>query len=205
MSRLTHMNGGALLASRVLWVLAITIVISVVTPFAFTQEFDGFGVSVGISGDYAIVGATSNVAAYIFRRTGTNEWEDVAMLHRTDFKYGNRRGTGIGGAVAISGDYAVVGAPTSSEESARTAGAKRRSLWPRTQSRKALLASRSESAATPLWSVAARKCMSSPAAAETDGITSVRSRAREYRSGDRWQLTETPLLRTVTKQTSVPG
>lgn len=77
--------------------------------------FDGFGVSVAISGDTAIVGAfTDNVglnnaqgSAYIFTRSGTT-WTQQARL------------TAIGGAVndlfgfsvALSGDTALVGAPS---------------------------------------------------------------------------------------------
>jgi hypothetical protein len=74
---------------------------------------DQFGYSVGISGDYAIVGApfnedtggTDRGAAYIFHRTGTNTWDS-----------GSRIGVGsadndlFGNSVAISGDYAIVGA-----------------------------------------------------------------------------------------------
>jgi len=73
------MNGGAFITSRVLRVAVTTTVTSLVTPFAFSQESDGFGASVGISGDYAVVGALpegkERGAAYIFRRTGNNSWD----------------------------------------------------------------------------------------------------------------------------------
>ena len=72
---------------------------------------DCFGESVAISGDYVVVGAwTGGVAwepgsAYIFKRDGTT-WEEQAKINASDgTKY-----DGFGGSVAISGDYAVVGA-----------------------------------------------------------------------------------------------
>jgi hypothetical protein len=76
---------------------------------------DFFGVSVGISGDYAIVGAdsdddpninsTNSGSAYIFRRTGTNSWDagtKITSPNATSYYY-------FGQSVAISGDYAIVG------------------------------------------------------------------------------------------------
>jgi len=70
----------------------------------------GIGYSVGISGDYAIVGAYGNDnftgTAYIFRRTGTNTWDDRTDIVASDPASGDN----FGWSVAISGDYAVVGA-----------------------------------------------------------------------------------------------
>ncbi len=78
--------------------------------------WDGFGVSVSISGDYAIVGAASyttgrfsgNGTAYIFRRTGENAWDSVVQIKPdiSSFWVDN-----FGRSVAISGDYAIVGDP----------------------------------------------------------------------------------------------
>jgi hypothetical protein len=76
---------------------------------------DYFGYSVAISGDYAIVGAYqktigsngSQGAAYVFVRSGTN-WNQQARLTASDGTAGNW----FGYSVAISGDYAVVGAYT---------------------------------------------------------------------------------------------
>ncbi len=73
---------------------------------------DEFGVSVSISGDYAIVGAykedyngANSGSAYIFKRSGTN-WSEQAKLTASDgFDYDE-----FGGSVSISGDYAIVGA-----------------------------------------------------------------------------------------------
>ncbi len=72
---------------------------------------DDFGISVAISGDYAIIGAerdddTFNVSgsAYIFTRTGES-WAQQAKLHASDpaaILY-------FGTSVSISGDYAIVG------------------------------------------------------------------------------------------------
>ncbi|MEM6398516.1 MAG: FG-GAP repeat protein, partial [Bacteroidota bacterium] len=79
---------------------------------------DGFGGSVSISGDYAIVGARledpsdgmggtlSNAgAAYIFERSATG-WTQVQKLVASDAEASD----GFGGSVSISGDYAIVGA-----------------------------------------------------------------------------------------------
>ncbi|WP_019990050.1 FG-GAP repeat protein [Rudanella lutea] len=76
-------------------------------------EYAGFGTSVAISGDYAIVGApnspvSSNLtqgAAYIFIRSG-NSWTQQAKLTASDGAASDQ----FGYSVAISGDYAVVGA-----------------------------------------------------------------------------------------------
>ena len=75
---------------------------------------DSFGYSVSISGDYAIVGAYGNDdggsgsgSAYIFRKdTGTGTWDSGTKIVASDAAAGD----GFGRAVAISGDYAIVGA-----------------------------------------------------------------------------------------------
>ncbi len=74
---------------------------------------DRFGWSVSISGDYAIVGAPEEDeggvnagAAYIFRKTGLNTWDAGNKIMAFDAEEGD----GFGLSVAISGDYAVVGA-----------------------------------------------------------------------------------------------
>jgi hypothetical protein len=73
-----------------------------------------FGTAVGISGDYAIVGADydstgtnyNQGAAYIFFRSG-GSWVQQAKVIATDGATGDR----FGYSVAIAGDYAIVGAP----------------------------------------------------------------------------------------------
>jgi hypothetical protein len=81
------------------------------------QSDDEFGYSVAISGDYAIVGARfedggagnprpESGAAYIFHRTGDNTWDGGVKLMAPDAQYGDM----FGCSVAISGDYAIVGA-----------------------------------------------------------------------------------------------
>jgi len=77
---------------------------------------DAFGRSVAISGDYAIVGSPNKNAdegldiqtgaAYIFHRVG-DIWTQQAKLRASDGSSHDIFGT----VVAISGDYAVVGAP----------------------------------------------------------------------------------------------
>jgi len=77
------------------------------------DAFDVFGYSVSISGDYAIVGASSHNtggnteqgAAYIFLRTG-NTWAQQAKLIASD----GAAYDVFGVSVSISGDYVIVGA-----------------------------------------------------------------------------------------------
>lgn len=77
-----------------------------------TTAGDNFGRSVSISGDYAIVGAPFNDdnegdsgSAYIFFRDGMS-WKEQAELLAGD----PRREDNFGYAVAIDGDYAIIGA-----------------------------------------------------------------------------------------------
>ena len=77
---------------------------------------DRFGYSVGISGDYAIVGAckedeegTDAGAAYIFDRNyglGAGWWQRVKLTGSD-----SEENAEFGFSVAISGDYAIVGSP----------------------------------------------------------------------------------------------
>ena len=78
---------------------------------------DYFGASVAISGDYAVVGAcwdddagSSSGSAYIFKRDGT-AWTEQAKITASDGVAWDC----FGWSVAISGDYAVVGAPRDSD------------------------------------------------------------------------------------------
>jgi hypothetical protein len=75
-------------------------------------EYDYFGCSVSISGDYAIIGANGgddnggdSGSAYIFKRNGTN-WSEQAKLVASDGAAGDH----FGNSVSIGGDYAIVGA-----------------------------------------------------------------------------------------------
>jgi len=75
-------------------------------------DFDWFGISVSISGDYALVGASKDDdngsdsgSAYIFKRSGTS-WAEEAKLTASDGVSGDE----FGYSVSISGDYAIVGA-----------------------------------------------------------------------------------------------
>ncbi|HRI58588.1 MAG TPA: HYR domain-containing protein [Saprospiraceae bacterium] len=76
---------------------------------------DNFGISVGISADAVIVGANQNDdngsnsgSAYIFERNngGTNNWGQAAKLLATDGTANDQ----LGYAVAVNGNFAVVGA-----------------------------------------------------------------------------------------------
>ena len=69
---------------------------------------DHFGISVSVSGDYAIVGAIhddDNGSAYIFYYNGTS-WSEQAKLVASD----GANGDCFGFPVSISGAYAIVGA-----------------------------------------------------------------------------------------------
>ncbi|NQT63852.1 MAG: hypothetical protein HQ556_12900 [Candidatus Marinimicrobia bacterium] len=77
-----------------------------------TSNSDHFGCAVSISGDYAIVGAdlsqatgSSEGAAYVFVRSGTS-WTEQKKLQASDKQSTDY----FGRSVAISGDYAIVGA-----------------------------------------------------------------------------------------------
>ncbi|MFK7971384.1 MAG: FG-GAP repeat protein [Bacteroidia bacterium] len=75
---------------------------------------DQFGISVSISGDYAIVGANleddtgtiNNGAAYIFERDALGNWTEVQKLLASN----KATSDNFGISVSISGDYAIVGA-----------------------------------------------------------------------------------------------
>jgi len=77
---------------------------------------DHFGSVVAMSGDYAIVGAYGNDdnqgAAYIFKREGTR-WIEQARLRKPVPREADDY---FGYSVAISGDYAIVGAGSSHSE-----------------------------------------------------------------------------------------
>jgi hypothetical protein len=71
---------------------------------------DGFGWSVGLSGDYAIAGARDNDGSgsvYIFKRdTNAETWTQHQKLKANDTASGDE----FGNSVAIEGDYIIVGA-----------------------------------------------------------------------------------------------
>ncbi|MDG2053622.1 MAG: FG-GAP repeat protein, partial [Phycisphaerales bacterium] len=75
-------------------------------------ENDRFGLSVSISGDYAVIGAYeeddnySSGSAYIFERDGAGSWNEVQKLTASDGAENDR----FGRSVSISGEYAVIGA-----------------------------------------------------------------------------------------------
>ncbi len=92
---------------------------------------DNFGWSVGISGDYAIIGTprdalsaaggmilTEAGTATIFKKSTTGNWSQMQILNASDKTAGDE----FGHSVAISGDYAIVGAML--EEHNATGGAK---------------------------------------------------------------------------------
>jgi hypothetical protein len=77
---------------------------------------DYFGYSVSISGDLAIIGATQYFTsgtgkAYIFKRDGTN-WSEQAKMTASD----GTTGDSFGWSVSISGDLAIVGAPSDDDQ-----------------------------------------------------------------------------------------
>ncbi|MCA9495696.1 MAG: hypothetical protein KC589_02035 [Nanoarchaeota archaeon] len=74
----------------------------------------GFGYSVGIVGDYVIVGAnnedgplSSNGRAYVFKRnTSDDSFYEVAVLNSSNAELGGN----FGNSISIDGDYVIVGA-----------------------------------------------------------------------------------------------
>jgi PKD repeat protein len=70
--------------------------------------WNSFGVSVSVSGDTAVVGASNSDAAYVFYRDqgGADAWGQVAKLTPA----GGGSWPSFGCSVAVSGDVAVVGA-----------------------------------------------------------------------------------------------
>lgn len=75
-----------------------------------------FGYTVAISGTYAVIGAVQDSAscgaAYVFERSGTGTWTQVAKLVATSRRASDRFGV----SVAISGDTIVVGAHHEDED-----------------------------------------------------------------------------------------
>jgi hypothetical protein len=76
------------------------------------SSYDGFGHSVGISGDTAVIGSSGNDdngdgsgSAYVFVRNGTT-WNEQQKLTASDGAEGDK----FGYPVAISGDTVVIGA-----------------------------------------------------------------------------------------------
>lgn len=90
-----------------------------------SQAGDEFGCSVGIHGDYTIVGAiyeeeggSDAGAAYVFHRAGGTTWDSGVKLLSPDIAAYDF----FGCSVAISGDYAIVGA-SDEDEGGNGAGA----------------------------------------------------------------------------------
>ena len=67
-------------------------------------EYDRFGLSVSISGDYAVIGGLSG-SAYIFYKDGSG-WSQQATLTPYDAPISS-----FGNSVSLSGDYALISAP----------------------------------------------------------------------------------------------
>ena len=77
------------------------------------NPYDKFGLSVSISGDYAVIGAyldddngSSSGSAYVFERDGAGNWSERAKLTASD----GAASDSFGYSVSISGEYAVIGA-----------------------------------------------------------------------------------------------
>ncbi|MBN1349710.1 T9SS type A sorting domain-containing protein [candidate division KSB1 bacterium] len=84
-----------------------------------------FGISVAISGDYALVGAffdddfgSKSGSAYIFKRNGTT-WGQQAILKASD----GTEGDWFGVCVSINGDFAAIGSRYNDNENGTDAGA----------------------------------------------------------------------------------
>ena len=77
--------------------------------FTTDDQSIGFGASVSINGDYAIVGVSGDASnagkAYIYFRTGSS-WSEQAVISASDGAANDH----FGASVSIFGDYAIVGA-----------------------------------------------------------------------------------------------
>lgn len=77
---------------------------------------DGFGLAVGLSGDYAVVGAASAVdgagAAYVYERAADGRWAQTARLE------GSNAGNdgAFGSAIVARGERVFVGAPDQNDD-----------------------------------------------------------------------------------------
>lgn len=82
------------------------------SPCDVLEGDDGFGSALGISGDYIVAGSPGEGGDFdggvgcVFKREG-NGWVEHTILQGEGFESGER----FGFAVAIDGDYIVVGAP----------------------------------------------------------------------------------------------
>ncbi len=90
-----------------------------------TGDWDYFGISVSMSGDYAIVGVEGDDdngddsgSAYIFRKRSGSSWTQIAKLTASD----GEADAWFGGSVSISGDYAIVGAEYGSDDNGYYSG-----------------------------------------------------------------------------------
>jgi choice-of-anchor B domain-containing protein len=70
---------------------------------------DGFGSAIAVSGDRMVIGATradsSRGAAFVFQKSAGGDWVEVARLEAGD----GVANDGFGSAVAVDGDWALVG------------------------------------------------------------------------------------------------
>jgi len=84
------------------------------------SEYDYFGCSVSIFGDYAIIGAFLNVngSSYIYHRLGTS-WTQQAKLTASD----GAAYDDFGCSVSIYGDYVVIGASGNDDDGAQSGSA----------------------------------------------------------------------------------
>jgi len=94
------------------WPETETAILNASSEYAVTGA--NFGCSVGIDGNYAVVGAEkdssadiSNAgAAYVFKRDSHGNWKQKAVLYASDISANDY----FGCSVSISGDYIIVGA-----------------------------------------------------------------------------------------------
>ncbi|HMB90310.1 MAG TPA: hypothetical protein VKP65_05640, partial [Rhodothermales bacterium] len=87
-------------------------------------SFREFGNAVAIDGDFAIVGDPEKEAAYLFVRNhgGSDNWGEIKKLIPS-YQGGGPFGDDFGAAVAISGDFVLVGAPYTDHSGLWSAGA----------------------------------------------------------------------------------
>jgi len=78
---------------------------NLVTTFSSPSSHDGYGETLALAGDLAIIGARSQGAVYVYRRAAEGTWSAAGMLASPG------AGSEFGAAIAVDGERILVGAP----------------------------------------------------------------------------------------------
>jgi hypothetical protein len=78
---------------------------SLVTTFSSPSAFDGFGRTLALAGDLAIVGAADQAIVYVYRHDGAGTWSPAGELTSPG------AGSEFGASIAADGERILIGAP----------------------------------------------------------------------------------------------